>query len=189
MEQFLIKQFGTEKGKELNELINERYNKFCANIKNKSKQQEKVLRNTILPRIAMYQILKENNYPQSHIMKIMDEHMVISAGIPMRKKYDMLDSLPCAYWLFKTGFTKIVAKSDLWNADINKDKKDEFSVTMKKCFWHDTFQEYGCPEICKFACRCDDITYSNLKHIGFHRTQTLGTGGDCCDFKFTKIKK
>ena len=31
------------------------------------------------------------------------------------------------------------------------------------------------------------MTYGSLKKIGFTRTQTLGYGGDCCDFHFFKL--
>ena len=117
-------------------------------------------------------------------MDLMRDYMVVTAG-DMRKKYEMMDSLPCAWFIFSTGFTKIVSKSDLWDADIEKGK-DYFNVTMRRCFWRDTYKEYGCEEICRYACECDDITYSDLQHIQFDRTQTLGTGGECCDFQFRK---
>ncbi|MCR4731384.1 MAG: L-2-amino-thiazoline-4-carboxylic acid hydrolase, partial [Saccharofermentans sp.] len=29
-------------------------------------------------------------------------------------------------------------------------------------------------------------TYGNLKKLGFTRSQTLGKGGECCDFHFYK---
>ena len=31
-------------------------------------------------------------------------------------------------------------------------------------------------------CECDNYTYGGLKKMGFTRTQTLGTGGELCDF-------
>ena len=59
-----------------------------------------------------------------------------------------------------------------------------FDVTIKKCLWHTACQESGCPELCRLFCDVDDVTYGGLKKIGFTRTQTLGYGGDCCDFHF-----
>lgn len=44
----------------------------------------------------------------------------------------------------------------------------------------------GCPEACRFFCECDNYAFGDLKKVGFRRTQTLGTGGDCCDFHFYK---
>ena len=35
-------------------------------------------------------------------------------------------------------------------------------------------------------CEVDNATYGGLRKLGFARTQTLGYGGDCCDFHFFK---
>ena len=35
----------------------------------------------------------------------------------------------------------------------------------------------------------DFATYGNLSGIVFERTQTIGTGGNLCDFKFSRIDK
>lgn len=42
--------------------------------------------------------------------------------------------------------------------------------------------ELGCPELTESFCKSDEYAYGNLKLIAFKRTQTLGTGGDKCDF-------
>ncbi|MDO4829326.1 MAG: L-2-amino-thiazoline-4-carboxylic acid hydrolase, partial [Clostridia bacterium] len=39
------------------------------------------------------------------------------------------------------------------------------------------------PELCPCFCDRDDITYDGLHpKLYWHRTKTLGRGGDCCDF-------
>ena len=38
-------------------------------------------------------------------------------------------------------------------------------------------------------CDVDNVTYGELKKIGFKRTKTLGYDGDCCDFHFYKKVK
>lgn len=55
---------------------------------------------------------------------------------------------------------------------------------MKKCLWHTACVENGYPELCPLFCDVDNVTYGGLKKLGFSRTQTLGYGGDCCDFHF-----
>ena len=186
MKAFLIDKLGEQNGSRIWELTQHRLGQLRSEAPHKSRQQTKVLRNLLLPRIALYQVLLEQNYSKEQALKLLEAHMVIANAIPMRKKYDALDRLPCAYFLFRTGFAKIVRSSDLWDADVDDSDSSEFHVTMHRCFWHDTFAEYGCPEICQFACQCDDLTYSDLHHIDYSRTQTLGTGGTCCDFYFRK---
>ena len=56
-------------------------------------------------------------------------------------------------------------------------------VDMTKCPYYDTCVQYGCPELCHCFCDSDDITYDGLHpKLYWHRTKTLGRGGDCCDF-------
>ena len=57
---------------------------------------------------------------------------------------------------------------------------------MKKCLWHRACIENGCENLCSLFCDVDDVTYGELRKIGFKRTKTLGHGGDCCDFHFYK---
>lgn len=60
----------------------------------------------------------------------------------------------------------------------------KFSVDMTRCPYVDTCAQYGVPELAQFSCRADDITYGRLHpRLVWARTQTLGTGGECCDFR------
>ena len=60
----------------------------------------------------------------------------------------------------------------------------KFSVDMTLCPYFETCRNYGCPELTRFFCESDDITYGNLHpRLIWARTQTLGTGGECCDFR------
>lgn len=51
-----------------------------------------------------------------------------------------------------------------------------------KCPYHDYLEKLGCPEIAYTFCDNDIYCYGELKGITFERTQTLGTGGEKCDF-------
>ena len=42
--------------------------------------------------------------------------------------------------------------------------------------------ELGCPELTANFCNSDLYAYGDLSEIEFSRTQTLGTGGEKCDF-------
>lgn len=60
----------------------------------------------------------------------------------------------------------------------------KFAVNMTRCPYVDICTKYGVPEMTQFCCRADDITYGNLHpRLVWGRTQTLGTGGSCCDFR------
>ena len=82
-------------------------------------------------------------------------------------------------------FRKTTSSSDAWVSTF-EEQPEEFDLTIHQCLWHDTCVSCGCPEVCRFFCECDNYAFGDLKKVGFRRTQTLGTGGDCCDFHFYK---
>ena len=66
-----------------------------------------------------------------------------------------------------------------------------FAADMTRCPYAQTCLRHGCPELTRFSCRADDITYGSLHpRLVWARTQTLGTGGSCCDFRlYVKEKR
>ena len=65
----------------------------------------------------------------------------------------------------------------------------KFARDMTVCPYYETCKKYGCPEITQFFCKSDDITYGNMHpRLVWGRTQTLGTGGECCDFRLSLRK-
>lgn len=59
-----------------------------------------------------------------------------------------------------------------------------FAVDMTRCPYAEACEKYGCPELTQYSCRADDVTYGSLHpRLVWARTQTLGTGGECCDFR------
>ena len=95
-----------------------------------------------------------------------------------------MEKIPFFYKLYSI-FLKVVRKTDLWKSS-QSNGKNYFNVTMKKCLWHTACKENGCEKLCRLFCDVDNVTYGNLKKLGFSRTKTLGYGDDCCDFHFYK---
>ena len=57
-------------------------------------------------------------------------------------------------------------------------------LDMVVCPYFETCNKYDCPELTQYFCKSDDITYGIMHpKLGWGRTQTLGTGGNCCDFR------
>ena len=65
--------------------------------------------------------------------------------------------------------------------------KGEFRMDITQCPYNKYLTELGCPELTQLFCNNDIYTYGNLPGLKFTRTKTLGTGGDCCDFKMEII--
>ncbi len=184
---FLIDEFGVDKGTVLFEKQEIILDRLIENISEKSENQRKTLIQTILPRIALYKAMLESEFELSNenIYKCMQKYMM---DVVAKQKYlsmVKMEKIPCFYSIYSKVFLKVVRTTDLWEST-QKHEKDYFDVTMKKCLWHTACVENGCEELCRLFCDVDNVTYGGLKKLGFSRTKTLGYGGDCCDFHFYK---
>lgn len=182
---FLFSELDTEVAQKIFNEQNNILDKIILNAFNKTKNQLKTLKNTILPRIALYKAL--NNYcfsmedSNNHMKNYMLNYIAKSKHNSMVK----MEKVPGFYSLYSKIFLKIMRKTDLQQSKQKHDAKS-FDVTITKCLWHQACVENECPELCRLFCDVDNITYGELNKIGFTRTQTLGYGGDCCDFHFFK---
>lgn len=183
--EFLNEEFGTEKGKELlnkQEII---LDEIIKNIKDKSDNQKQTLIQTILPRIALYKAILQDDLLGENVYEYMRKYMIDKVAKQKHLSMIKMERVPCFYFLYSNIFLRVVRKTDLWKSE-KKYGKNYFDVTMKKCLWHTACVENNCEKLCPLFCDVDDVTYGGLKKIGFTRTKTLGYGGDCCDFHFYK---
>ena len=153
---YLIEEFGPNKGNEIFDKQEKELYKIIKKTKDKTENQMKTLIQTILPRIALYKVLLNEEFSKEDV-----------------------------YQIYSFIFLKIMRTTDL-QENTQSYGKDHYDVTITKCLWHTACKENGCEELCHLFCDVDDVTYGGLKKIGFTRTKTLGYGGDCCNFHFFK---
>lgn len=182
---FLIEEFGTNKGNSLFEKQEKMLNTLIENTKNKSENQMKTLVQTILPRIALYKTLLKDDLSEDNVYNYMRKYMIDKVAVKKHSSTAKMELVPGFYSIYSKIFLKIMRTTDL-QVSVQKHGKGYFDVTIKKCLWHTACVENGCAELCRLFCDVDDVTYGGLKKIGFARTQTLGYGGNCCDFHFFK---
>lgn len=183
IKEFLNEEFGADKGQELFDKQEMILDEIIKNIKNKSENQRKTLIQTILPRIALYKAMLQDRLQSEDAYKHMQKYMMDIVAKQKHLSMVKMEKVPCFYFLYSNIFLKVVRKTDLWEST-QKHGKNYFDVTMKKCLWHTACVENGCAELCHLFCDVDNVTYGELKKLGFSRTKTLGYGGDCCDFHF-----
>ena len=182
---FLIEEFGIDKGNIVFSKQEEILNEIIKNVKGKSKNQRKTLIETILPRIALYKAMLKNDLANDEVYEHMQKYMIDIVAKQKHLSMQKLEKVPCFYFLYSNIFLRVVRKTDLWEST-QKHNKNSFDVIMKKCLWHTACIENDCDKLCHLFCDVDNITYGELGKIGFSRTKTLGYGGDCCDFHFYK---
>lgn len=185
IKKFLIKEFNEKEGINLFSLEAKTLDSLILNTKNKTKNQMKTLSKVILPRIALYKILSDSLLNKDEAYNYMKKYMFDYVAKSKHKQMVKMEKVPFFYNLYSSIFLKIMKKTDLQESKTNKDKSS-YDVTITKCLWHSACIENNVKELCKLFCDVDDITYGNLKKIGFSRTKTLGYDGDCCDFHFFK---
>ncbi|MCR5061480.1 MAG: L-2-amino-thiazoline-4-carboxylic acid hydrolase [Saccharofermentans sp.] len=161
------------------------YSEYAASLSGRTPNQYKTLTKTILPRVALYKALKADEKLSESAYDLTHKYMVEVIGKQKHKSTAALEIVPCFYRVYSRTFLKIMRTTDLQKSDQTEDK-DFYDITITDCLWHNACKEFGCPELCSAFCDVDDVTYGNLRKLGFTRTQTLGKGGECCDFHFYK---
>lgn len=180
---FLFSELDTEVAQKIFDEQNNILDKIILNAFNKTKNQLKTLKNTILPRIALYKALNNYGFSMEDSNNHMKNYMLNYIAKSKHNSMVKMEKVPGFYSLYSKMFLKIMRKTDLQQSKQKHDAKS-FDVTITKCLWHQACVENECPELCRLFCDVDNITYGELNKIGFTRTQTLGYGGDCCDFHF-----
>ena len=185
IKKFLNDEFKTEKA---NLLFNNQeiiLKDLIKKIKDKSKKQKKILIQVILPRIALYKAMLEDGLPEDNVYKYMKKYMIDIVASKKHLTLEKMEKVPGFYTIYSNIFLLIVNKTDSWES-VQNHGKNYFDVTIKKCLWHTACVENNCEKLCHLFCDVDNVTYGNLKKIGFSRTKTLGYGNKCCDFHFYK---
>ena len=179
----LIEEFGESKANTLFHSQEKTLDTLIENTKNKSENQMKTLVQTVLPRIALYKTLSKDSLSKEDVYAYMRKYMLDKVAAKKHASTAKMELVPGFYSIYSHIFLKIMRTTDLQES-VQSHTKDSYDVTITKCLWHTACQENGCEELCRLFCDVDDVTYGGLKKIGFTRTQTLGYGGDCCDFHF-----
>lgn len=183
IQKFLMKTFGKDQGSALFAVQTQTLQALIQSTQNKSQNQMNMLTQTILPRIALYQAMLKAELSQTDATAHMRTYMLKIIVVEKHEATAKMEKIPGFYAIYSRIFLHIVRTTDLWQST-QKHDKNTFDVTIRKCLWHTACAENGCPELCRLFCEVDNITYGGLRKLGFSRTKTLSSGGDCCDFHF-----
>jgi hypothetical protein len=184
MKGFLVKNLGGTKGDLLYKHTQERHRRLVVNISGYSDTQRNTLRRTIFPRIALFQVLKEDDDTRDRVEELLRSYMCDMVGVGLHRKIDLLEHIPFFFRIFSKAYLQNMRTSDLWESEIILEEPDRFGVNIYRCLWYDACVEHGYPELCRSFCQCDHVAFGSLQKLGFHRTQTLAEGGSCCGFCF-----
>lgn len=183
----LIRRYGEATTTQITTLA-ERHYETCENLCGQATNGEwQHLEGTILPTVAIYKALREidpeNALPAAHA--IMMELCQMGGAIVGRvMKLPGMQAL--FMWVLPKMADKMFGEACGFRFENYEAGKRLLKMDMTACPYCRYAQKLGCPELMEVFCDSDFATYGNLPGIRFERTQTLGTGGCCCDFKFSR---
>ncbi len=144
----------------------------------------------ILPILALYLVVKENDTenPLSLTEKVANEIFVVG-----RKRMAVLGRFPFFYWLIQKMVGGVMEKafpSEGWDIEWLEVSKKQVAFNMHACFYLDVLTAYDVPELTPVFCNLDDFIYENVSpYLRWQRKGTLGRGDTHCDFRFINPKQ
>ena len=150
-----------------------------------STEKQRHLESQILPGIAAYETL-QTVMPREQALQTVHDYVERRAW-RLKKVFVGLLHIPGLYrkipGIFAEQTPKLFGTAAGFAATDIQTTGGVWRIDMTKCPYHDACVQYGCPELCRCFCDSDDITYDGMHpKLLWHRTKTLGRGGDCCDF-------
>lgn len=183
----LVKLYEKEKTDAIVDLAQKHYLECLELCKDASKGEWTHLEDTILPTTAVYKALLEvdNENALNNTNDIIINLCEIGGSI-----LNNILKVPGMALIFMKLLPKMAVKLfgrecgfDYINFEANKNR---MQMDMTMCPYVKYAKRFQVEELMPVFCNSDFATYGNLSKISFRRTETLGTGGSMCDFKFVR---
>lgn len=186
----LVKLYGKNSTGRIIALAETSYTDCAALCKDAPKGEWTHLTNTILPTVAIYKALleidPENALTSAHTVMM---NVCEIGGVFMRGMLT-LPGMKGAFMVFLPKMAqKMFGPSCGFRYENYEAGKDTLKMDMTGCPYCRYAKLFGVPELTFIFCDSDFAVYGNLPGIHFQRTQTLGTGGERCDFRFSRKKE
>lgn len=141
----------------------------------------------IFPAIAVYKAV-QGKYPEK-AMEILEKgaaKVSEKSGRMLSKMLKIPGFKSIFMKIFSLGVKTTFGEKAGFSYRFISDTSRDLEFDMLKCPYTDYCKKYGCEELTHIFCKNDEYAYGNLPGIKFIRTETIGTGGSCCDFKFKR---
>ncbi len=149
------------------------------------------LKKSILPSIAVYEILMDNGFKSEGVFEII-RSSVLHEFKKNQKIFQRIGKIPFGYSLIKI-MTPVSIKLNFGESgwDFEWKRKDKYAMEWDchRCFYVDIFTKYSVPELTSIFCESDDFVYGDIPNVIWGRSKTIGNGDSICDFKFFNAKR
>jgi hypothetical protein len=150
------------------------------------------LEQNLLPGLALYQVLREEDNERDAALAETGSLLAIgSTSRALNHLMNMRKHLPLPFAFFRQilRVSLLAYPQQGWDIERREDSETSFAFNIHRCFYLDVLTAYGAPELTAMFCQLDDLAYAALTpSIRWERTKTLGRGGDCCDFRWSRVE-
>ena len=183
----LVKLYGDDATRQIIALAEKHYAACVQLCTDSPKGEWTHLNNTILPTVSLYKALLEidpkNALTSAHTVMM----NVCQVGGAFMGGVLKLPGMKSAFmWFLPKMARQMFGPSCGFQFENYQVSKRYLKMDMTACPYCRYAKLFGTPELTKVFCDSDFATYGDLPGIQFERTQTLGTGGTCCDFRFIR---
>jgi hypothetical protein len=150
--------------------------------------QRAQLERMILPGLALYQVLREENANQANVFAEM-EALFAASFAPMRNAIFIFRRVPAPFTALRLALHLQLRGERPEDWAMVEDSTRCFAFDVRRCFIHDTLSAYGAPELTQLYCKMDDLLNERLpRSIKWARTTTIGRGSARCDFRWERVR-
>ncbi len=155
----------------------------------KSNPNKNRLTKMVFPILAVYQALKNEHLTQEQALRDAENLLCatfFSTQLTGIRYMNRVLSDP--FRIIKPVLLYMIKYSDLPSGQmIKQNDKNCFAINVYQCFIHDTLLK-NAPELTAVFCATDDWLSAAMPKIEWKRTQTIGCGGEMCDFCWCRRK-
>jgi hypothetical protein len=145
----------------------------------------------VLPGLALYQTLREENDDQEAVLAEIDRVLAVLVERSGRRKLvQIIGRLPDPFAILRIvnrWAMKRVYPPEGWRFEWVEDSDQCIAYDARECFYLNVLTAYGAPELLAHLCAIDDLLFGDLPGIFWGRTKTLGRGDDRCNFRFCRV--
>jgi hypothetical protein len=190
VESVLRSEFGEARAREIIQQAGIGYGKLMAEreqVAHRALRQH--LEENILPGVALYRTLLAGEDTRDRAEQLVEGAFRAWAESGRRS----MARLPFFYGLLRVLIRPVMRlnfPAPGWETEWLEASRQALAFNMRSCFYLDVLEGYGVPELTKYYCAMDDLTYEGISpHVSWARTKTLGRGDDCCDFRFERVRR
>lgn len=155
------------------------------------KMQAKHLKQAILPAVAVYTTLLEDNWLKEDAFELIRKS-VLDAAKPMAKAFQSMGRLPFFFLVLRKMCPASIRSqfgSAGWKMEWKRNDQSAIEWDCHSCFYADVLNRHGMMELLSIFCESDDVVYRNIPDVLWGRTKTIGCGAELCDFRFYNCRR